>query len=318
MGKSAAKCGLERVSARDALEGQVRALMVLAGALRAEDVDAVHDARVASRRLRAVLSEHKRLFDKEALDAARHKVRGITSGLGTARELDVSLSELEKLTTKLDGGEKKAARHATRFLKRRRAAESAKLAEAADTIGSPEFQQAVRGLQPRAGKSRRCYFATATRRALRRFDAVVAAADAWKESPAPGHLHALRIAFKKLRYTCETYRGLYGAAMDVFIDCLKDAQDCLGRWHDYSVLSQYVAEARAKARGETVRQYEALSAWVGSQADSLLDMFRRHADVFFYPEQVEQFRLFLSGKVEELKQKNGEAKCGTKHLLADV
>ncbi|MCX5768821.1 MAG: CHAD domain-containing protein [Candidatus Hydrogenedentes bacterium] len=309
MGKSAAKCGLEWISTRDALDAQVRALMALAGALRGEDVDAVHDARVASRRLRAVLSEHKRLFVKDALDAAREKVRGITSGLGTARELDVSLGELAKLTSKMESDEKKAGRHATQFLKKRRAAESAKLAAAADTIGSPEFQEALRGLQPRAGKSRVCYFTAASRRALRRFDAVTAAADTWKESSAREHLHALRIAFKKLRYACEIYRGLYGAAMDVFVECLKDAQDSLGRWHDYSVLSQYVAEARAKARGETAKQYAAFSARIGSQADSLLDMFRRHAEVFFYPEQIGHFRLFLSGKVEDLQQEDGVCKC---------
>ena len=275
----------------------MRVLMALVETLRAEDVDAVHDARVASRRLRAVLSEHRRLFEKDALAAAREKVRRITSGLGTARELDVSLGELAKLASKMKGEEKKAARHAAQLLKKRRAAESGKLAEAADAIESGEFQQALRALQPRAGKSRRCYFAMAARRALRRFDDVVAAADAWKKSATPEHLHAARIAFKKLRYACETYRGLYGAAMDVFVECLKDAQDSLGRWHDYSVLSQYVAEARAKARGETATGYEALSVRVGAQADSLLEMFRRHAEVFFYPEQVKQFRMFLLGKL---------------------
>jgi CHAD domain-containing protein len=102
---------------------------------------------------------------------------------------------------------------------------------------------------------------------------------------------------------------VYGAAMDVFVDCLKDAQDSLGRWHDYSVLSQYVAEARAKAKGETAKGYEALSGCVGAQADSLLDMFRRHAEVFFYPEQVKQFRMFLSGKIEDLQKQDGVCKC---------
>lgn len=308
MGKSESKCNLERVSARDALDIQVQALLRLAGALRSEDVDAVHDARVASRRLRAVLAEHKRLFDKHALAAARAKVRSITSGLGTARELDVSLDELEKLSAKLDAAEKKAARHFARFLKKRRAAGSAKLAEAADTIESPEFQQAIQGLNLR-GKRTGCYFSAATRSASRRFDAVVAAADAWKESGAPEHLHALRIAFKKLRYACEIYRPLYGSAMEDFIECLKDAQDGLGRWHDYSVLIQYVNQARPKARGETAKLYEAFSARIGAETNSLLDLFRRHAEVFFFPEQVKQFKMFLSGKLENLRQQVGECKC---------
>jgi CHAD domain-containing protein len=223
--------------------------------------------------------------------------------------LDVSLDELAKLASKMKGDEKKAARHATQFLKRRRAAESARLVEAADAIESPEFQQALCALQPRAGKSRRCYYAMATRRASRRFGAVVAAVEAWKKSATPEHLHATRIAFKKLRYACETYRSLYGAAMDVFVDCLKDAQDSLGRWHDYSVLGQYVAEAREKAKGEAAKGYEALSGCVAAQTDSLLDMFRRHAEVFFYPEQVKQFRMFLSGRIEDLQQQDGECRC---------
>lgn len=309
------RCRLESVAALDALEAQARQLAQLIEPLRAQDVDAVHDARVASRRLRAVLAEHKGLFGKKLLLAAGGNIRRITADLGTARELDVALADLKNVEAKLTGPGNKnarsAARHAAGFLQKLRKAESPRIMEVAALMESAEFKQALVALRPSDKKSRPCYFRVASRRTTRRFDDVVDAAKAWKADSTPQNLHAVRIAFKKLRYACEIHRGVYGPAMGDFIECLKDAQDSVGLWHDYSVLQQYIEQARAGATRAAAyaRGYNALGTHVAAQVSFLLDMFRRYAEVFFFPEQLDRFRRFLSGKISGLQQCSGESKC---------
>src|SRR5436190_4103896 len=64
------------------------------------DETSVHQARVASRRLREALPVLGITADDEALDRAEKRVRRITRALGPVRELDVTLSLLAELEGK--------------------------------------------------------------------------------------------------------------------------------------------------------------------------------------------------------------------------
>lgn len=63
--------------------------------LERRDADALHQARVAMRRLRAALSLFAPVLRDEALGALREELRWFTSQLGEARNLDVYLSRLD-------------------------------------------------------------------------------------------------------------------------------------------------------------------------------------------------------------------------------
>ena len=52
--------------------------------------------------------------------------------------------------------------------------------------------------------------------------------------------HEMRIAAKKLRYTMETYRGLYGDGLAPAIRMVKDLQDYLGDMHDCDVWIEFL------------------------------------------------------------------------------
>jgi len=64
---------------------------------KAEDIEAVHDMRVASRRLRAALAVFEPAFACPAYAALVREVRTITRALGAARDLDVMIQTLERL-----------------------------------------------------------------------------------------------------------------------------------------------------------------------------------------------------------------------------
>lgn len=63
---------------------------------RGNDPDALHDMRVASRRLRAALSVFREAFDIPAYSTLTKSVRNVTSALRKARDLDVMIDGLRQ------------------------------------------------------------------------------------------------------------------------------------------------------------------------------------------------------------------------------
>src|SRR5512146_3331689 len=61
------------------------------------DVEAIHDARVASRRVRESLSLARRVNDSRTLRKLMRRARRVTRRLGRVRELDVGLALLDAI-----------------------------------------------------------------------------------------------------------------------------------------------------------------------------------------------------------------------------
>src|SRR5690606_31208496 len=83
-------CSLGHELAFNALEKQQKALRANAAAVRQHDAEAVHDMRVASRRMRAALSELKTFLPPKPAERLAAHAKAITRNLGLARELDVT------------------------------------------------------------------------------------------------------------------------------------------------------------------------------------------------------------------------------------
>lgn len=65
--------------------------------------------------------------------------------------------------------------------------------------------------------------------------------------------HAMRIAAKRLRYTLEVFRPLFGKALEKFIAAARHAQQMLGEIHDCDVwvdfLPRFLEKERARSAG---------------------------------------------------------------------
>ena len=68
-----------------------------AGVLDTNDIERVHDMRVATRRLRAVLEIFAPCFDRAEHRAALREVKALADALGARRDPDVQLAALERL-----------------------------------------------------------------------------------------------------------------------------------------------------------------------------------------------------------------------------
>ena len=67
-----------------------------AGVLDMSDIERVHDMRVASRRLRAVLEIYEPCFPRKQLRAAIDDVKALADALGERRDPDVQLAQLDE------------------------------------------------------------------------------------------------------------------------------------------------------------------------------------------------------------------------------
>lgn len=71
------------------------------------DIEAVHDMRVASRRLRAAISVFAPAFRGRRFEKFEREVKAVTDALGEARDLDVMIDALEKLEQDIPAGERR-------------------------------------------------------------------------------------------------------------------------------------------------------------------------------------------------------------------
>lgn len=85
-----------REAAADAVEIRTEELFSFAeGVLDTGDVERVHDMRVASRRLRAVLEVFGPCFEKRELRRTLREVKALADDLGERRDPDVAIAALE-------------------------------------------------------------------------------------------------------------------------------------------------------------------------------------------------------------------------------
>ena len=226
------------------------------GVLAGDDADAVHDLRVASRRLRAALA-----FLKKELPAARtrrvsRRVRRITRALGDLRQYDVNARLLDRIIL-----ESPEARPAAEFARPVLAADRGRVLMRArkalrrrDLAG---LEKQVKDLTLRLDRcDREALSRRATRLATRQAKRL---SRIWSTNGAgPGRganpkdkarLHAIRIATKKLRYHLETGRTVCGWRVEPALQTAREVQELLGGLHDEEALRHWCESHRDEAAG---------------------------------------------------------------------
>ncbi len=77
------------------------------GMLQGKDIEALHDMRVASRRVQAVMKIFRSYFPQRKFKKEYLKLKSMIRALGEVRQLDVFIDTLEKYRNKLQDNEKK-------------------------------------------------------------------------------------------------------------------------------------------------------------------------------------------------------------------
>jgi CHAD domain-containing protein len=230
---------MARASLNDALLApRITALREMLPAALAGDVSAVHQSRVASRRLREVLPPLRDVLPHGAADRAKVEVRRVTRALGATRELDVAIALFESLV-EAHGLDDAAAAAVRRSLATARAGAQRRLKAALPPRRRHKLESALEALaghEPADAMERAQRAAGA--RVARRGRRLRKALDEAGAIYVPERLHQVRIAVKKLRYALEVTADLRGVRTPARVTQLRHIQDLLGRAHDLHVLGE--------------------------------------------------------------------------------
>lgn len=189
------------------------------------NAEAVHDMRVAARRLRAVLA----LFGNSRMQALEPQVKALQDALGAIRDVQVHRDWLLSRQSDVP-----AAPDLARRIDQERPGADKKLRAALKAWTgaiAPALERALSTARPpgRLGGKR---VGQAVCRAASRLERRVPEVD---DELEPRAAHALRIAAKKLRYVAELARPGYPKRARRLLDVLEPFLDQLGELHDTDV-----------------------------------------------------------------------------------
>ena len=267
------------------------------------DADAVHDARVAGRRLMATIALLEPVLFHSCADLAP-RVKLSIRALGRLRDADVMGQAFAPFAETHPA----AAAHILALLERRR--RKLRRASRKELRGALDTETRLRigtllapddaGMRPVSVAVAR----VARVRALAR-DSVaqffVRAAALTRRSPI-ADLHQARIAGKRMRYTLEVLAGGDGEARRLLDEC-RGLQDELGWINDRDVASRWLARRAARVAGDTAVRARAI---VARELLVLSAHFARTRDVMreafhdaWPPERLCEFRQQLHGRMKD-------------------
>ncbi len=251
------------------LEDRVtRVFRELPGAVAGYD-EAVHQSRVAGRRLRVALPLLSRKGDSRAVRQAIKVLRSLTRTIGAGRDMDVALGLYQDRIDSLRGtsAEQRA------LLSRLRAARARSRSHVAEGIFDLDIDGLRRNLRrllrEGAAEAETVLARTRTIREsqgaslLRGFSLV-------GERYRPEALHALRRRIRRLRYAAEiedAVRGEDTRASSLF----KRLQDSIGTLHDHHVLAAWLEE---QAHAAAARDNSILTRAARREARAFVGMAR--------------------------------------------
>jgi CHAD domain-containing protein/CYTH domain-containing protein len=230
---------------------------------RKKDDEALHDFRVALRRLRSTFRLYRSELDDSVKRGATRRLRRLAALTTESRDLEVHLEWLESLRGKMARGEAAGLQLLRdRLRQRKRKADSA-LRRVIDT----RFSAVHRRLEKQLGwyttivkldePGSDSLFAHAVAERLRDGGRALAAAlSLVKNVSDVRRAHEARIAGKRLRYAVEPVAALIPDG-DELLSELKQLQDTLGDLHDAHVFADEVAGALADVGAEESRRLSA-------------------------------------------------------------
>ncbi len=211
------------------------------GSRSGEDIEHVHDMRVATRRMRSIFLLLNEYFKAKAIDPFQRRLRKIARALGGVRDLDVMLDNLNQFRSTLAEADQAAMQGAVDQLQKRRDAARAHLVRLLDKNDYQRFLDSFGEFLTTPGNGAKAAHAeepvpSEVRHVLPveiyTHLAAVRAYDRAVDEANVETLHLLRIEFKRLRYLVSMFEEVLGKSGPAFVEELKLIQDHLGKLND--------------------------------------------------------------------------------------
>jgi len=223
------------------------------------DTEALHDLRVALRRLRTTVRGFRPQLDAAVPRKLRRRLRDLARATGAARDSEVQLAWLAQAGDRLPRGARTGVPWLVARLTARREAAYDTLRRAVpeefDRLDRRLRESLGRPPRARAGKPGRktATFGELAATLVREHAAALARhLDLIRSTGDADDVHATRIQSKRLRYLLEPLAAEAAPAADAVAE-LRRLQDELGELHDLHVLIAELGDASAEAAAERAR-----------------------------------------------------------------
>ncbi len=281
--------------ARTAIQTQADIIMAKAESVAALDGTAIHDMRVASRRLRMALDTYQPYLPAKPRKVLRKLVRTITRDLGTRRELDVMAIMMREHREETHGIWQRFMDHAITIIDTRRDDQARYCRSAATLAASERFTEAVTAVLEAIDTNGICVLDLAQAGILGALAESQAARKEWRRSDDPESLHLVRIALKHLRYACEFHAPLYGEPMAAHINHIKAAQEILGEWDECRLLEDMVLALGGAADYSLAQGAPLVAEAYGNHAEELAEQFGPIGKALLGKQARKEFETMITG-----------------------
>jgi CHAD domain-containing protein len=219
-----------------------------------KDPEGVHQARVATRRLRSDLRTLRPLVERSWSEHLRDELRWIGGLLGRVRDADVLGRLLEEHAATLRPGQHARATSLIRELDHRRADDRTTLLDAMNSTryhdlleqleaaaARPRLSEADGGESPKAARVADRLVRKAWKRLHRQVERIPV------DAPSDAELHEVRKRAKRARYALEAVAPIVGKSASRTARRLESLQDVLGEHQDAVVAAAWIEAAAERS-----------------------------------------------------------------------
>jgi triphosphatase len=246
------------------------------GARAGKDIEKVHEMRVATRRMRAAFQLFGQAYTKKKIKPLRTGLKETGQALGSVRDLDVFIENLQQYQQALPEGEQGSFQAPLDFWAKKHRKAQKQLGDYLDSKGYTQFKKEFKKFVETEGQGVKSLPGeTPTPYQLRHLAASliyeayeqVRAYETVLENAPVETLHQLRISFKRFRYLLEFLQEVLGEDIQMVIKEVKAMQDHLGKLQDAEVankmLKDFVGETEPlngskpeETKGEPLAEYK--------------------------------------------------------------
>lgn len=234
------------------------------------DPESVHQARIATRRLREVFP----LVDNTHCERAADAVRAAGRELGRVRELDVVGNLLVAMSDRLPDTASTQLHRMRQAIRQRQRETRRRMVKRLERLDLPALRDAVtedngrsrlgKWLPRISGRVSSSWSEPIWARIVTRSQEAAAAVERTPAIYFPNRVHKARIAIKKLRYAVEIAAATDLWRPDRILKDLRKLQGILGDIHDLQVLGDFAAQPMP-ADGATPTDWSAINEFVDSE-----------------------------------------------------
>ncbi len=235
------------------------------GVRKSEDIECIHDMRVATRRMRSALALFERCFPGRSSKKWNKEMRRVTRALGIARDADVQMDSLQEFLDSLAESRYRAGvrRLLLRLQQRRdgaqdkiiKAMDRLELSGVLDGMGKTLRQIRVHARMRHVDENSPYVYQQAYLAIAMRLENMLAYEIYVNQPERLEELHAMRIAAKRLRYTMEVFAPLYQDELKQQLKTARNVQTMLGDIHDCDVWVEYLPQFLDEEKVRTMEYY---------------------------------------------------------------